>query len=81
MARVDSLRFSRYVLLHWIRPFRPDEYTYRKNGTSPGVPHPKWAVSLTGILEILGAIGLVVPESRRLAGICLIAFVIAVIPS
>jgi uncharacterized membrane protein len=47
----------------------------------PWVPNPKRAVWVTGLLEILGALGLLLPETRRLAGICLIAFLIAVFPA
>jgi uncharacterized membrane protein len=47
----------------------------------PWVPDPKRAVWVTGLLEIFGALGLVFPETRRLAGICLIAFLIAVFPA
>lgn len=31
---------------------------------------------MTGILELLGAAGLILPEFRRLAGLCLIALLI-----
>ena len=47
----------------------------------PWVPNPERAVWVTGLLEILGAIGLLLPEMRQLAGICLIAFLIAVFPA
>jgi uncharacterized membrane protein len=47
----------------------------------PWVPNPKRAVFVTGMLELLGAIGLILPETRRLAGICLIAFLVAVFPA
>jgi uncharacterized membrane protein len=47
----------------------------------PWVPNPKRAVWVTGLLEMLGALGLLLPELRRLAGICLIAFLIAVFPA
>lgn len=47
----------------------------------PWVPWPKTTVFLTGILEILGAIGLIVPETRRLAATCLIIFLVAVFPA
>jgi len=47
----------------------------------PWVPNPGAAVSVTGILEILGAIGLVVPSTRTLAGVCLILFLVAVFPA
>ena len=35
----------------------------------------------TGICEIAGAIGLLIPELRSAAGICLIIFFIAVLPA
>jgi uncharacterized membrane protein len=47
----------------------------------PWVPDPKRAVWVTGLLEIVGALGLLLPEARRLAGICLIAFLIVVFPA
>lgn len=45
------------------------------------VPYPKQVVFLTGILEVLGAIGLVIPQLQRAAGIGLILFLIAVFPA
>ena len=47
----------------------------------PWVPNAKVAVLATGILEILGAIGLIIPETRTLAGVCLIVFLVAVFPA
>ena len=38
-------------------------------------------VTFTGICEILGAIGLLIPRTRRLAAIALIVFLIAVLPA
>ena len=37
-------------------------------------------VYVSGVLEILGALGLLIPRTRSLAGICLIALTIAVTP-
>ena len=45
------------------------------------VPYPRQVVFLTGILEVLGAIGLLIPQLQRAAGICLILFLIAVFPA
>jgi uncharacterized membrane protein len=42
----------------------------------PYFPHPLLIVYITGILELLGAAGLALPQSRRLAGICLIALLV-----
>ena len=47
----------------------------------PWVPNPRVAVFVTGLLEILGAIGLVIPETRTVAGVCLIVFLVAVFPA
>jgi uncharacterized membrane protein len=45
------------------------------------VRNPGAAIFWTGILEILGGIGLAIPASRRLAGVCLVLFLIAVFPA
>ena len=39
-------------------------------------PRPLLLVHVTGVLELLGAAGLVLPQFRRLAGICLIALLV-----
>ncbi len=38
-------------------------------------------IYLTGVLEIAGAIGLVIPQTRKLAGICLALYLVAVFPA
>jgi uncharacterized membrane protein len=38
-------------------------------------------VTFTGVCEILGAIGLLVPQTRRLAAAALVVFLIAVLPA
>jgi uncharacterized membrane protein len=45
------------------------------------VPRPRAMVFFTGLCEIAGAIGLVIPTTRRAAGIALILFFIAVLPA
>ncbi len=45
------------------------------------VPRPRAMVFFTGLCEIAGAIGLVIPATRRAAGIALILFFIAVLPA
>ena len=47
----------------------------------PGVPNPDFMVTFTGLCEILGAIGLLVPRTRRAAAIALIIFLVAVLPA
>lgn len=47
----------------------------------PAVPNPELVVSLTGVCEVLGAIGLLVPRTRRIAALALIVFLLAVLPA
>ncbi len=47
----------------------------------PSVPNPELMVTFTGICEILGAVGLLVPWTRRVAAIALIVFLLAVLPA
>ena len=47
----------------------------------PLVPDAGLAVTLTGICEILGGIGLLVPRTRRVAAVALILFLIAILPA
>ncbi len=47
----------------------------------PQVPNPGFMVTFTGVCEILGAIGLLVPRTRRVAAVALIVFLIAVLPA
>ena len=42
-------------------------------------PRPLLLVYVTGVLELLGAAGLVLPQFRRLAGICLIALLVGML--
>ncbi len=45
------------------------------------LPSPMGMVYLSGILEILGGLGVLIPQTRRLAGAGLIALLIAVFPA
>ena len=48
----------------------------------PGVfPRPAHLVSLTGVLEGLGAVGLLIPATRGLAGLCLVLLLVALLPA
>jgi uncharacterized membrane protein len=47
----------------------------------PGVPDPEFMVTFTGVCEILGAVGLLVPRTRRIAAVALIVFLLAVLPA
>ena len=47
----------------------------------PSVPNPEFMVTFTGICEIVGAVGLLVPRTRRIAAVALIVFMLAVLPA
>ncbi|HET6248451.1 MAG TPA: DoxX family membrane protein [Tepidisphaeraceae bacterium] len=47
----------------------------------PGYPSPRLLVQISGVAEIAGGVGLLIPKLRRSAGIGLIALLIAVFPA
>jgi uncharacterized membrane protein len=47
----------------------------------PAFPHAPLLVTLTGFLELAGAIGLVIPSLARLAALALIALLLAMLPA
>lgn len=47
----------------------------------PAIPWPRAAVLISGVFELLGAIGILIPATRRAAGIGLLLLTIAVTPA
>jgi uncharacterized membrane protein len=47
----------------------------------PVFPKPEWIVTVTGWLEIAGAIGIVIPATSRAASICLAILLLAMFPA
>jgi uncharacterized membrane protein len=47
----------------------------------PPLPNDLWVIYLSGVFEIAGAIGLLIPRTRRLAGICLVLLLVALFPA
>ncbi|MDQ8038311.1 MAG: DoxX family protein [Pedobacter sp.] len=47
----------------------------------PYIPYPEAAVYVSGVFELLGAVGLLLPQWRRLAGIGLFALTLCVTPA
>ena len=47
----------------------------------PSIPWPRAMVYFTGVCEIAGAVGLLLPEFRRAAAYALVAFFLAVLPA
>lgn len=67
--------------------FVPDTVTVMPNHADlvrivpPFVPMPDAMVYVTGVLELLGAAGLVLTATRRAAGLCLAALYVALLPA
>src|ERR1700761_6389824 len=47
----------------------------------PGIPFPRDVVLFTGACEMAGALGLIIPRTRRLAGIMLAIYAVCVWPA
>ncbi|GHO98108.1 hypothetical protein KSF_081560 [Reticulibacter mediterranei] len=62
---------------HFFSPVREDLI----NMVPDFFPFPVQIVFITGILECLGAVGLIIPTTRRAAGTCLILLLIGMFPA
>lgn len=47
----------------------------------PAFPQKEWIVTVTGMLEIAGAIGILLPAFSATASVCLIVLLIAILPA
>jgi uncharacterized membrane protein len=47
----------------------------------PRLPAPGYLVTITGLLELVGAVGLLVPATRVAAAACLLALMLAMFPA
>jgi uncharacterized membrane protein len=60
-------------------------FTAMKHDFAAMIPEPLpdglWVIYLTGAFEIAGAIGLLVPRTRRIAGVCLMLLLVAMFPA
>jgi uncharacterized membrane protein len=45
------------------------------------LPNDLWVIYLTGLFQIAGAVGLLIPRTRKLAGICLVLLLVALFPA
>jgi uncharacterized membrane protein len=60
-------------------------FTGMKHDFAAMIPEPLpdglWVIYLTGVFEIAGAIGLLVPRARRISGLCLVLLLVAMFPA
>jgi uncharacterized membrane protein len=62
---------------HFAPPLRRDLVAI----VPPRLPAPGYLVTFTGLLELLGAVGLLVPETRVAAAVCLLVLMLAMFPA
>src|SRR5688500_11960698 len=80
---VGALRFALAIMFfftgaaHFLPNTRPDLIRM----VPPALPFAEHLVTLTGILELAGAIGLLIPSLTSLAAYCLAALLVAMFPA
>ncbi|MEB3070939.1 DoxX family protein [[Mycobacterium] vasticus] len=62
---------------HFVSPLRTDLIAI----VPPQLPKPGMLVTLTGVLELLGAVGLLIPATRVAAAVCLLGLMLAMFPA
>jgi uncharacterized membrane protein len=73
----DSARYALVVMFIFTATAHFNEMKHDLAEMIPSFfPRPLLIVYITGVLELLGAVGLMQPEFHRLAGICLIALLV-----
>ncbi len=82
MACGNPLYISCHASFHGQRPLYLHEGEEDLIRMVPSwVPRPRAVVFLSGICELLGAFGLLLPSVQRVSGIALILFFVAVFPA
>jgi uncharacterized membrane protein len=72
-----AVMFTFTAAAHFMPSMRPDMIRM----VPPGLPSPDVLVTVTGLLELAGAIGLLVPATATLAAWCLMALLVALFPA
>lgn len=65
------------AISHWVQPRRGGLIAI----VPTWVPRPSVVVTVTGALEMLGALGLLMPMTRAAAALCLAALLVAMFPA
>ncbi|MDT7720258.1 MAG: hypothetical protein QOE94_1269 [Mycobacterium sp.] len=65
------------AVAHFVPPLRDNLIAI----VPPQLPAPGLLVSITGVLEFLGAVGLLVPVTRVAAAVCLLLLMLAMFPA
>ncbi|KLI06409.1 hypothetical protein B7435_13580 [Mycolicibacterium peregrinum] len=62
---------------HFVNPLRRDMIAI----VPPSLPAPGLLVTVTGVLELVGAVGLLYPATRMAAAVCLFLLMLAMFPA
>ena len=62
---------------HFVQPLRGDMIAI----VPPRLPAPALLVTITGVLELLAAVGLLIPATRVAAAVCLFLLMVAMFPA
>ncbi|MEB3030237.1 DoxX family protein [[Mycobacterium] nativiensis] len=62
---------------HFVSPLRTDLIAI----VPPQLPRPGTLVTITGVAELLGAVGLLIPATRVAAAVCLLGLMLAMFPA
>jgi uncharacterized membrane protein len=77
-----SARFALAVMFLFTSSAHFNEMRHDLARMMPKIFHnPMGLVYFTGVCEILGAVGIVAPQTRSLAGLCLAVFLVAILPA
>jgi uncharacterized membrane protein len=79
MKRIGLVAVFLWFLIGGIAHFTATDIEMRI--VPPAIPWPRAAVLLSGVFELLGAAGILIPATRRAAGIGLFFLTIAVTPA
>ena len=74
-AAITGILFAAAGAVHFIRPAMYEKFVPPQFGHAPEL------VAISGIAEIAGGLGLLIPRTRRAAGLGLIALLVAVWPA
>jgi uncharacterized membrane protein len=69
--------FAMTGVAHFVNPLRADMIAI----VPPRLPAPALLVTVTGVLELLGAVGLLLPATRGAAAVCLLLLMLAMYPA
>jgi uncharacterized membrane protein len=72
-----AVMFAITGIAHFVQPLRGGLIAI----VPPRLPAPGLLVTITGVLELLGVVGLLIPHTRVAAAVCLLVLMVAMFPA